>query len=192
MNQVKQRVGIMMDTESLGLRPSSIVTEIAFIAFDLDDPETILKEVEEFLPLEPQQLVMNRTIDMQWLTGYFINQPAEIQERIRKCEGADLDELLALVRSVIRKFNQVTENGNLEYEVWFRRPQHDVPLLESLFAGCGERLPWAYDTVNDVATLLNRAGINPDDIAATGPKHVALNDCRHQLACYVAARLPNV
>lgn len=178
-----------MDTESMGLNPNSIVTEIAFIAFDLDDNETVIKEVEEFLPIQTQKQVLKRDIEMDWLISFFLAQPTEVQNRLLNCDGNDLDELLALVRSVIRKFNEVTANGTREYEVWFRRPQHDVPLLESLFAQCGMGVPWRYDTVNDLATLMNHVGLKPSDVPATGPKHASLSDCRHQLACYWQARV---
>lgn len=183
-----KRVGIMWDTESLGLNSTTIVYDIAFVAFDLDDPETILRDVNEQLPLTPQGL-LDRRIDIGWLP-FFAKMGEAKQKVILDNIIGDMDELLALIRSVLRKFTQVTDG--VEYECWFARPQHDIPLIQSLLRNCGEELPWAYDTVNDLRTLMNLAGMSaraPETKAlAHGlTLHTARGDCLYQIRCLVEA-----
>lgn len=183
-----KRVGIMWDTESLGLNNTTIVYDLAFVAFDLDDPETILREANEHLPLKPQAL-LDRRIDVDWLP-FFLKMGAAKQKIIIDNINGDMDELLALIRSVLRKYQQTAEGVYVEN--WFARPQHDIPLIQSLLRNCGEELPWAYDTVNDLRTLMNQANMSPraDDTKALAhglTLHTARGDCLYQIRCYVEA-----
>ncbi len=185
-----KRVGIMWDTESLGLPHNSIVYDLAFVAFDLDDPETIIRDVNEHLPLAPQEL-MDRRVGVSYLP-FFARLPASSQATIIDNIPGDLDELLAMIRSVNRKYQMVSDGVYVEN--WFARPQHDIPLIESLFRNCGEKLPWAYDTVNDLRTLMNQAGMSARDpqVKALGSDlvlHTARGDCLYQIRCYAAAQV---
>jgi hypothetical protein len=187
---VIRRVGVMWDTESLGLPANSMVRELAFIAFDLDDPETTIKEVEEFFPLEVQE-DLNRPISISTV-AWLLDQPKDVQQGIKANIKGDFDELQALVRSIGRKYRQVIESAN-EVENWFARPQHDVPMIESLFRACGEPLPWHYSTVNDLRTLMNQAGIPIRSPELESLKkglilHTARGDCLFQIRCYAEAR----
>lgn len=183
-----KRIGIMWDTESLGLNSTTIIYDVAFIAFDLDDPDTILKDVNEHLPLKPQAL-LDRRVDVDWLPFFAKMGEAKQKVILDNIEG-DMDELLALIRSVLRKFQQVTEG--VIYECWFARPQHDIPLIQSLLRNCGEELPWTYDTVNDLRTLMNLAGMSarsPEtkELAQGLTLHTARGDCLYQIRCMVEA-----
>jgi hypothetical protein len=179
-------VGIMIDTESLGLAPSSVMTQFAAIAFPLDDPETILREIEEFLPAQPQ-MDRGRTLEFDtilWLLG----QPDKVRKIMDENRGDDFDEVVALVRSVARKIEQVIEDSKGDYEIWMRRPQHDEPMIRSLFKLCGVAIPWKYDTVNDLASILNQAKVSKGEVDKTGTTlHTAIGDCRFQIRCYIEA-----
>lgn len=185
------RVGIHMDTESLGLDPSSVVYDWGFVAFDLDDPETILDSNQVYLPLKPQVDLGRSQDPSTWL--YHADQGGARLAAIREANDAgDLDALAVLVRSQIKRFKRNIE-GATEYQVWFARPQHDVPLLASLLKSVGEdELPWHYQTVRDLRTLMDSAGL-----PFRGPEieefkfgltlHTALGDSKFQLKCYVEA-----
>lgn len=174
-------VVVMIDTESLGLKPDSIVREMAFVAVDADDPDTTIKEVVEYLPLLPQE-GLGRKVYVDTV-AWLLDAPDEVKATIRDNINGDLDELCSIIRSFIRKFNAVTQNR--AYEVWFRRPQHDVPMMDSLFTMCGEALPWRYDSVNDLATLMNAAELKSSMVGSTATPHIAINDCRFQMACFI-------
>lgn len=173
---------IMMDTESLGLKPDSIVRQISFIAVESADLENPIRVVDEFLPLAIQESLGRKTYvsTVAWL----LDSPEKIKNSIRTNVSGDLEELTAVVKSVIRKFEQVT--AGRKYEVWFRRPQHDVPLLSHLFEMLGLELPWNYNCVNDLASIMTIANLSHTDVEvpAGNVPHDALHDNRFQLACY--------
>lgn len=174
----------MIDTESTGLAPNSAVWEFYAEVFDLDDPDTVIREIHEYLPIEPQQM-LGRTISAQWLL-WILGQPVEShKDMLAFCGGDDIDELTALVRSISRKLTQEIESA-AKYEVWFRRPQHDVPLLTGLLADCGESVPWKYDKVMDLATMMDLAGVKISDVDSTPyRKHTAYGDVKFGKQCYL-------
>jgi hypothetical protein len=185
-----KRMGLMWDTESLGLPSGTMIYDIGFVAFDLDDPDTIVKDVNEHLPLRPQAK-LGRFVDVDWLPYFLKMGPAKQKVILDNIDG-DMDELLALIRSILRKYQQVTE-GVPHVENWFARPQHDIPLIQDLLQSCGEKLPWPYDSVNDLRTLMNQAGMSARDpktkeLAHGLTLHTARGDCLYQIRCYVEAQ----
>lgn len=182
----KKRVGIMWDIESLDLTPKAVATQIAFVAFDLDDPETHVREVEEYLPIQPQ-LILNRTISASTLI-WWMGQDDAARSRFKNSEGDDFDELTALVQSVNRKYLQVVEGAD-EVEVWARGPQFDLVVLESLFGDLGQPVPWKYNQVMDLRTTMKLAGLSSADVPMPAGlvAHHALSDCKYQILCLVEA-----
>lgn len=183
---VRPNIGLMIDTESLGLSPKSVMTQFAFVAWPLDDPDSILREEELYLPAQPQ-LDLGRVIEFNSLL-WLLDQPDSVRARMAESRGNDFEELLALLRSIVRKFNSVTDDGRLAYEVWVRRPQHDIPMINSLFRDCGIEVPWDYTSVNDLASLMNQAGVTKADVDMSGfSLHTAIGDCKFQIRCYAEA-----
>ena len=183
---VEPEVGIMFDIESLDVGPRSVVTEVAFVAFDLADPTTVLKSVEESLPIEPQ-LALRRTISADTLL-WWMKQPELARSRMQNCTGNDMEELFALIRSINRKFLQVTKDK--DYEVFARGPQFDIVNIESLCTDAGEDAPWQYYKVRDLRTIMATAGIHSADVERNlklHPEHIAKADCMYQIQCLAEA-----
>jgi hypothetical protein len=44
----------MIDLESLDTGPRSVVTQVGVIAFQMDDPDTEIRRIGEYLPAQPQ------------------------------------------------------------------------------------------------------------------------------------------
>ena len=183
----KQNVGIMIDIETLDLTPKAVVTQIAVVAFDLDDPETIIREIEEYLPIQPQ-FNLRRTVNASTIL-WWMDQDEAARKRLKASAGDDFDELVALVNSVNRKLNQVIEAADT-VEVWARGPQFDIVTLESLFSDLGQMAPWRYDSVRDLRTALALAGVAKGDVPMRAGlvAHHALSDCRHQIDCLMEAQ----
>jgi len=179
---MSKRVGFMMDIESLDLGPNSVVTQIAFVAYDLDDPEIIYREVEEYLPIQPQ-IALSRTINADTII-WWMQQDDKARARFEANRGSDMEELIALVGSVATKMAAVIEECS-EYEVWARGPQFDMVNVESLMLACGVQTPWKYDRVRDLRTVMELANVHTKDIPLPAGlvQHVALSDCKYQIVC---------
>lgn len=177
----------MADTETLGLGPRAVVTQLAFISWDLDDPEVILRQVEEYLPIQPQ-LTLSRTIRADTII-WWMDQPDEARAKFKQNSGDDFDELQALVSSVSRKLSQELEGAD-EVEIWAKGPQFDIVIIESLFDDLGQSVPWKYDQVQDLRTTMCNAGLKKTDVPFPAGliKHHALSDCKYQLIQLTEAR----
>jgi hypothetical protein len=184
------RIGVMMDTESLGLKPNSVLYDWGFVVFDLDDPETILESHREYLPLGPQAQLGRSQDPATWL--YHLDAgPVRIAAIREAHEAGDYDALGVLVRAMLKRFNRAIE-GAKEYQVWFARPQHDIPLIASLLADVGEELPWNYQSVRDLRTLMDAAGLpfrgeEVESFKEGLTLHTSLGDCKFQIKCYIEA-----
>ena len=176
-----KNVGIMIDIESLALAPKAVITQLAFVAFDLDDPDTVIRFDEEYLPLDPQ-IVLSRVISGDTLI-WWMGQDEQARKRFEANKGNDFQELVALVQSWSRKLEQATD-GATKVEVYAQGPQFDLVAIESLMADLGLETPWHYRQVRDLRTLAAEAGMTSDTVQmAPGlVPHHALSDCRHQIA----------
>ena len=172
----------MTDIESLDVGPRSIVSQIGMVFARADDPETVIKEVLVYLPIQPQ-IALKRTLSAQTLV-WWMKQSDEARAEFEANTGDDFEELPSLLRHVIRQYNQVV--GDETCEVWARGPQFDVVNIESLMADCALQAPWGYNVVRDLRTLMALAGLRTQDV--TRPieltDHMALMDCKYQLMCY--------
>jgi hypothetical protein len=178
------KVGISLDLETLDLGPRSVVTQVGVIVFPLNDPETEMRRINEYLPVQPQ-MELKRTISFKTIL-WWIDQEDAARKRLRDSDGNDMEELLALVRSIHRKLSDVIRQvGENNIELWAKGPQFDVVNLESLFVDCGLDAPWKYDTVMDLRTLSRLAGVSADTIDRGGLiPHVAVEDAKFQIRHY--------
>ena len=182
------KVGLMLDIETLDTGPRAVVTQIALHGWDLEDTDIRLAPaVWSFLPIQPQLQFLNpRTISAKTI-GWWIEQGEHARAMISESMSEDFEELPSLMRHFIRGFNRMTNNGEIEYELWARGPQFDVVIVESLLKDCGLPIPWRYDRVRDLRTLMAMEGISSKDVPQpTGfIPHQATWDCEFQIACYV-------
>ncbi len=176
-----KRLVIHVDVETLGLTSKCVVTQLGALGVDMDDPEAERREVEEYLPIQPQ-LTIGRNIDastlLYWL-GPKVTEEARL--RFQRSSGDDMDELTALVQSFHSKITRLIESASY-YEVWAKGPQFDINIIESLFSDLGLAPPWSYDRIFDLRTTMNLAGVGKYEIAPRAGliPHVALHDCKHQ------------
>lgn len=182
------RLGIMIDIETLDTVSTAITTQIAFVAFDLDDPTIRISGVDEYLPIQPQ-IELGRTLSGSTLL-WWMQQSDEARAGFQRNEGDDYDELAARVRSVMRKIDKLLANSQyIEYEIWARGPQFDINIIESLATKCAIEVPWRYDRVRDLRTLMAAANLSAKDVERDPAlrAHVAIHDCDYQIIQYGAA-----
>lgn len=181
----QNRIGLMLDNETLDLGPRSVVTQVGIIAFPLDDPDSELRRIDQDLPVQPQ-LTLGRTMSFATVL-WWMQQEDKARARFIENTGNDMEELLAFVRSIHRKIGEVIHQagGKQNVELWAKGPQFDVVNIETLFSDCGLDVPWSYDSVMDLRTTMKLAGVRTEDVDSTGiVKHVAISDCKFQIRCY--------
>jgi hypothetical protein len=183
---------VMLDIESLDIKPNAIVTQMAALGWHTEDPDAeFIQPVQSFLPIQPQQeLIPARTIRGSTII-WWMKQESAARERFQESDGEDFDELMALGRHFVSRVQRMIDEAGPEgnYEVYARGPQFDVVVIESLLNQLGLKAPWKYDKVRDLRTLMALAGISTADVPQLAGQvtHDALWDCKYQKACYLEA-----
>lgn len=181
---------LMIDIESLDLGPRPVITQVALLGYDLNEDELLEIRHTHFYPIEPQQkIIPARTISASTI-AWWMTQSDEAREKFELSTATDFEDLVALARNLVTVFNQLTDNGKANYEIVAKGPQFDIVALETLLKEVGLEVPWKYDRVRDLRTMLSLAGINPKNVdkPAGMVPHVAMWDSRWQIEQYLAVR----
>lgn len=177
-----------MDIETLHTGPRSIVTQVGMVFAPADDPETILKEVLVFLPVDPQ-ISIKRTFGARTLF-FHLTQDDATRRQFEENLGEDFEELPSLLRHLARQWEIVVGEDQTDCELWTRGTDFDVTNVGSLMDDCAVKRPWRYDMVRDLRTLMAVAGIKKSDVYRDPilfPEHQAIPDAKYQLLCYAEA-----
>jgi hypothetical protein len=154
-----------------------------------DAAETIGIPLHSYLPIDPQVscLIPPRQVSGDTII-WWMGQSDLARAKFKESTGNDPEELFSLMRHFVRRFNNITDNSK-DYEIWARGPQFDIVAIESLLFQCGIPVPWSYDKVRDLRTLMSLAGISAGSVMQEEGliAHNALDDCTFQIACYEAA-----
>jgi hypothetical protein len=161
---------VMIDIETLGLSPNSVILTIAAVRFNRQTGEVT---GGTHLRVNPNQ--SDRRIDEASLRWWF-TQPSKSIADVLSGHAA-LPEALRLLSEFIRA----------DDIVWSQGTDFDFPVLQDAFDECGLPVPWKYFAKRDNRTVYDVCGFDPRSIEREGTYHNALDDCRHQIKCVVAA-----
>ena len=156
-------LSIIIDIETLSLRPNALITEIGVIAFDSSSfkESTSLYLTPSFF----EQIKLGRHICPKTIEFH------EKQDTLpSKLPNTQIKEALFHLRKFIQNHNP--------HHIWIQGPDFDRPIIENLCEQVGEPLPWEFWKTRDSRTIW--------DIAFPGVKHAprphtALADCRATL-----------
>lgn len=183
---------IVIDTETMDVRPSALILSIGAFAFDVADlegtRESILAvsrdhELSEYstnafycLLDANDQLMLGRSVskDTQY---WWRNQKQDAQEALSGDRESLADQLLNL-NSWIAQHTDAT--------IYFRGTDFDGSILESAYRACRMECPWKYNGKRDVRTYIDaltggRKGYVPDhqpyfQMIKHNALHDAMND----------------
>lgn len=165
---------LMIDIETLGTVPGSIIFEIAAVSFN---PNTYEVKDTFHTFISPQScrdagLVSDESTEEFWLE----RGVTEISLNRAHCDNILAAELLHLDAWIY------AVNPKL---IWCKGLDFDLPLLKAAFAAVGRDQPWKYYQGKDLRTVWSEA------FPSTWEKsedHSALNDCYNQITLLRKAR----
>lgn len=171
---------IMIDIETLGRKNTSVIVQIAAVAFDPFTGETGAEFCVNISPEDCQThgLTIDATTVVFWL-----EQSREAHQRV-------FYNSKSLLHQAITGFDifcgEIAETKDLI--VWDNSPSFDVEILKNAFKVIGIEFPFLFRNERDFRTI---SKLFPDIAAShvrVGVAHDALDDCRNQIAilhkCY--------
>lgn len=172
---------VMIDTETLGRAPGSVVRSVAAVEFDPQTGQTGRQKVWKIDLTD--SIRYGFKIESSTLKWWMMQSDEARREFVEGAETPledfldDLDDFLSCV------------NEENDFTLWCLQLDFDVPMLRSYYAwynlnahGCDEEvLPWNFRKVRDVRPYmdaLDSAGLLPPKVA---DRHTPLADCLAQI-----------
>lgn len=165
---------VMLDLETLGTRPGSVILSIGAAFFDLDGRigETFYRNISTKSCIERGLTVDERTQEWWRQQSDAARQSVLVDRRM-------LDD-------VVTDFASFFRSGGGVY-VWAQGAAFDPPLWEAASLACGRPAPWKYFNHRDTRTAYALFGFDPRSLPREGVHHNALDDVLHQITCVAAA-----
>lgn len=174
---------VMIDTETLGRTPGSVVRSVAAVEFDPQTGETGRQKVWKIDLTD--SIRYGFKVEASTLKWWMMQSDEARSEFV---EGAEtpLEDFL----EDFMQFIAATDEGN-DFTLWCLQLDFDVAMLRSMYSWynlnvyrCDEEvLPWNFRKVRDVRPYmdaLDSAGLLPPKVA---DRHTPLADCLAQINC---------
>lgn len=174
---------VMIDTETLGRTPGSVVRSVAAVEFDPQTGETGRQKVWKIDLTD--SIRYGFKVEASTLKWWMMQSDEARREFV---EGAEtpLEDFL----EDFMQFIAATDEGN-DFTLWCLQLDFDVAMLRSMYSWynlnvyrCDEEvLPWNFRKVRDVRPYmdaLDSAGLLPPKVA---DRHTPLADCLAQINC---------
>lgn len=170
---------LMLDIETLGTAPGSVIIEIAAVPFNFGKT-TRIEDADKVIRVFPDiaaQLQLGMTIDpgtVQWWTS----DPQRLQ-----LFAASMNQPVRLPLDYVANFLNDAWQRWACVALWANSPSFDVVLLEDLYRRVNVKPAWAYHQTRDLRTLIWATGHerSRELVPAPALQHDALADCRYQI-----------
>lgn len=137
---------VMIDLETLGTAPGSVITQIGLCAFSPRDENPTVKSTR--IRIDPQS-ALDIGLKVSWATiSWWLVQDYQARQVMASGEGA-----LNIAVALVAASNWIKENADERVNVWGNGSSFDITLLEVAYNKCGLPLPWHYRNIRDQRTL---------------------------------------
>ena len=159
---------VMLDLETLGTRPDTVILTLGAVKFDPFDPDRepgpgiyMRMDIEE-------QLALGRTVDDSTIEWWAQQDPRVRSEAFDEGDRTSVDQLH-------RELNRFLVGVG---DIWAQGPVFDIAILEDLYRSQNWGFPWLFWQIRDSRTLFQLHG----DPRPKGrdQAHNALLDCVYQ------------
>lgn len=132
---------LMIDLETLGLKPNATIMQIGWCTFDLNGE----RPTPCAITVNPQTHIdLGATVDWGTISWWMKPEQAEALRSIQEAEAHDIHAALILFCSMLPPmFDRVWANG----------AAFDFPIIENAFRACSFDAPWQYSQVMDMRTV---------------------------------------
>ena len=180
MSKNKECVDIMIDIQTLGKSPGSIILSIGAVNFDIEKDE-ILGEFYAVIDLE-SSIHNGLTVDSSTLLWWMSDDQQEARNNILKAYEDEDEDVYDLCEALvdISDFIESGREKNKDLRVWANPPTFDLMILESAFDVMYMEIPWKHYEMMDFRTLKNLYKEKKPKFDIEGIKHNALYDAKLQ------------
>lgn len=162
---------IMLDLETLGTKPGSIILSIGACTFN---PRSEGYVYQFYRNIDPNDSVMKGLTTDPATVKWWSEQAIEAQEALKH----DRIPLTQALEEFADWFTACSGE-----QVWCQGLTFDIPLLEAAYNIVGLPVPWKFWNGRDTRTVYDVCGFDLRSVTREGTYHNALDDCKHQVRC---------
>lgn len=158
---------VMIDLETLGVTPGSVILSIGAVTFSVNDPPGIQLALE-IDAADAQRAGL--TIDAATV-AWWLGQGEAARLAVTRGDRLPLSDALRTLEAWLG----ARRIGDGSLRVWAHGPSFDLAILAAAYRIVGLPTPWRYQEERDTRTLYELAGVNPADYRS-GTAHRAIDD----------------
>jgi exodeoxyribonuclease VIII len=160
---------IMIDIETLGTTPDSVILSIGAVKFSFDDDD-----IETFKQnIDPRSCKKYGLVTQKDTIQFWADQPIEVQKSVMSNQS-DIEYALAGLNNFIGGYNS-------KNRIWANGVAFDISMLEWSYRVVGIPCPWRYFQIMDVRTIISLSGIDWKNYPRIGDHHDSIGDCLTQI-----------
>lgn len=164
---------VMLDLETLGLTPGSVILTIGAIKFNPKDPNTPLNKSDVFY----KRITIHSCKEVGLVVDPKTLEWWNKQDPVIRKEAFEGDRIP--LKQALLELNDFFLHSTY---VWCQGANFDVPILEHAYAKCGLAPPWQFYNVRDTRTVYHVANFDSRTLNQKN-KHNSLQDCINQIEC---------
>ena len=175
-------VHIMIDIETLGKTPGSVILSIGSVVFDIKTGDPVEGEKSCFYDVIDLESSLHAGLEVDastllwWMSDDQQEARSLLLEELNDENASDIHEVLADLESFIEKWSE-----GCDKIIWANPPTFDLMILESAYDILYMDVPWNHYEMMDLRTLKKLyTGPKPKFEIAEGVKHNALYDAKLQ------------
>lgn len=180
-NATDPEVHIMLDLETLGVVPGSVVCSLAAVHFDIISGQ-IYNRLHERIDIQ-SCLDVGLTV-----SGETIKWWMSQSEAARAEITAPSDRVKDVLTMFTGWLQGVSNRNPKRLRIWGNGANFDNPILEAVYNACKLEVPWPFWSARDVRTIVALAPEIKKSIPFEGVQHNPLCDAEHQVK-YLCATL---
>lgn len=166
---------IMLDIETLGVRPNCCILIIAAIKFNRQKKLGNLPDTDSFYRRIDITSCKNIGMSIDSSTvEWWDTQPDNI-----RYEALESDGRISIQQALLEFDEWIGNNPNTL--VWGNGDDFDCTILGEAYTLCGMEIPWKFWNTRDLRTLYDIAQVKKKDLPKNNKEHHALYDCYYQI-----------
>jgi len=168
---------IMLDIETLGICPNSVILTIGAIKFNIKDEIKEIKQLKDTKDCFYVRINFKSCINLEMeinedTVNWWEEQSKEAQYEVFKHKDrVDIKEGLT-------KLSDFLKNSNT---IWANSPSFDCVILENAYKLCKLEIPWKFWNLRDTRTVYALGNIKLKDYSSKTESHNSLYDCYNQI-----------
>lgn len=204
----KSTIKAVLDTETLDTISTSVLLSAGFVIYDeskLDSFDTLLEKGEHVVFDIQPQLDTGRSVSASTLS-FWMDQGRSAKDNLFKGKATP-DHLIGMIESVVRKFFDIPDTDDVEYDkegrikllkdvkIQVRGQDFDIPLVNNFLMQYGFSSPFFYSKSRDLRTIYDENDFDYHSYEKQNkPKNFIKHNALHDSAfdAYMLQRMRNL